>query len=118
MSDWIPLCSADAIPLAASRGFQVETAQGPLELLLVNDGGVYRAYRNSCPHTGVGLNWQPDQFLDVENRFIQCAVHGALFRLRDGHCLRGPCLGQSLQPLPLGERDGRLWLAMAPPEAV
>jgi nitrite reductase/ring-hydroxylating ferredoxin subunit len=32
---------------------------------------------------------------------IQCALHGALFRIEDGYCLYGPCQGASLHPLPL-----------------
>jgi len=30
---------------------------------------------------------------------IQCATHGALFRIRDGYCVAGPCAGQGLIPL-------------------
>jgi nitrite reductase/ring-hydroxylating ferredoxin subunit len=33
--------------------------------------------------------------------FIQCATHGAIFRIEDGYCLRGPCAGESLQKLHL-----------------
>ena len=32
---------------------------------------------------------------------ILCATHGALFRIEDGHCLSGPCVGESLTPLPV-----------------
>lgn len=54
-------------------------------------------YRNSCPHLGVELNWQENQFLDLDGELIQCAMHGALFRIEDGFCLAGPCQGQSLE---------------------
>lgn len=72
------------------------------------------AYRNSCPHTGAPLNWQPDQFLNYENDMIECALHGARFRIEDGYCLHGPCLGQSLQPLPL-RREGALLVIVIEP---
>jgi len=65
----------------------------------VRRGAAVFAYHNRCPHTGVNLDWQPNQFLDLSNRYIQCATHGALFRLEDGFCLRGPCVGQYLQAL-------------------
>ncbi len=67
---------------------------------VVNWHGEYRAYLNSCPHTRVSLNWRPNQFLDLESRFIQCGLHGAIFEPLTGVCLRGPCLGRSLLSLP------------------
>jgi nitrite reductase/ring-hydroxylating ferredoxin subunit len=38
-----------------------------------------------------------DQFLSDDGRFIVCSTHGALFRIEDGHCLDGPCVGQALE---------------------
>lgn len=67
----------------------------PAFLLRLGDAVV--AYRNHCPHTGAPLNWNPNQFLSYEKEFIECAIHGALFRLQDGYCVHGPCNGQSLQ---------------------
>lgn len=63
--------------------------------------GQLHAYVNSCPHTGVPLNWLPDQFLDYSGELIQCALHGAQFRPGDGYCVWGPCQGQSLKSLPV-----------------
>lgn len=101
---------ADAVGPGQTKGYSLTNGQGKLELFVVNQGGRFFAFENRCPHTGASLNWQPDQFLDFESRFIQCALHGALFRIEDGYCLRGPCLGRSLRPLPLQEHDGKLWL--------
>jgi nitrite reductase/ring-hydroxylating ferredoxin subunit len=53
----------------------------------------------------------PDRFLDSEGELIQCATHGALFRIESGECLRGPCLGAFLEPLPLKVREGRVFLS-------
>ena len=64
------------------------------------------AFINSCPHTGVALNWQPDQFLDIDNEFIQCSLHGARFRVDDGYCVWGPCAGQSLTALSVDVQNG------------
>ena len=52
---------------------------------------------NACPHIGIPLEFQPDEFLDMEKRFIQCANHGALFEIETGDCIAGPCAGQALQ---------------------
>ena len=86
----------------------------PLRLFVVRKDGILAAYRNRCPHTGAPLEWLPDQFLDLDNSFIQCAIHGALFRPEDGYCLRGPCVGQSLEPLALEVVDGRIRLRPQP----
>ena len=55
------------------------------------------SYENSCPHTGVTLNWQKEQFFSLDGRFLQCSLHGALFEPTTGACIRGPCRGQSLK---------------------
>jgi nitrite reductase/ring-hydroxylating ferredoxin subunit len=68
------------------------------------------AYENSCPHLGSPLDWVPDQFLDLEKRHILCATHGALFRISDGHCLAGPCVGKSLKPVPIRIDRGSIYL--------
>ena len=38
-------------------------------------------------------------FLSFERKHILCATHGALFRIDDGHCFQGPCVGKSLIPV-------------------
>ncbi|WP_455208114.1 Rieske (2Fe-2S) protein [Kaarinaea lacus] len=98
---WITLKRADAIAAGTTEEFTVPTANGQLELFILNDNGQFHAYKNQCPHTGVNLNWQPNQFLDIDNRFIQCSTHGALFRFHDGYCVRGPCAGAFLASLSL-----------------
>jgi len=99
------LCREKDILEDGARGFRVETPDGTAAVLLARRNGQLQAYRNRCPHTGVNLDWLPDQFLDFSGRYLQCATHGALFRLHDGFCIHGPCAGQSLQTLPL-YRDG------------
>ncbi len=110
MRDRYRLCALDELSDPASRGFDLTLPEGPLELVLVMIRGRLRAYRNRCPHTGVNLEWRPDQFLDFSDSFIQCATHGALFRPEDGLCVRGPCAGQRLEPLPLVVEAGVVYL--------
>jgi nitrite reductase/ring-hydroxylating ferredoxin subunit len=99
MSERQRVCSLSALADPGSLGSRLQLDSGMLEILLVRRGDEVFAYHNRCPHTGVNLDWQPDQFLDLTNRYIQCATHGALFRLQDGFCLRGPCAGQYLRAL-------------------
>lgn len=70
-------------------------------------------YENHCPHLGVELNWQENQFLDPDGVLIQCATHGALFRIQDGKCVSGPCLGQSLKPIAFTIEDGAVIISPA-----
>lgn len=88
------LIHSDAI---TERGCKsIELADEEHDVFVVKKDQQIYLYRNSCPHLGVELNWQEDQFLDLDGELIQCAMHGALFRIEDGLCLSGPCQGQSL----------------------
>lgn len=93
------ICRLDELAEQPCREFALQQGAEsvPAFVLRLGDGVV--AYRNRCPHTGAPLNWNPDDFLSVERDFIQCAIHGALFRSRDGFCVHGPCSGKSLQPI-------------------
>lgn len=101
------LCALSDLGDPATRGFQLDLgAERPVHIFVVRKDDVLAAYVNRCPHTGAPLEWVPDQFFDLDSSFIQCAIHGALFRPEDGYCLRGPCVGQSLQALELSVDDG------------
>ncbi len=100
------LCHLKELNAQGCRGFELE--QG--SIFVVARQGQYYAYRNSCPHLGVELNWLEDQFLDRDEALIQCATHGALFIIESGECIAGPCLGASLEALEVSVRDEALYL--------
>ncbi len=62
-------------------------------------GSNIHAYHNACPHTGAPLNWQENEFLNLEKSHIQCTLHGACFEIDSGLCIFGPCLNKSLQSI-------------------
>ena len=93
------ICHYNELTDPGSYSFSFDIENEALGGFLVRQGEKLSAYINCCPHTGVELDWQPNQFLDVRGEFIQCSLHGALFRIDDGLCVHGPCLGQSLQAL-------------------
>ena len=97
--DLIPLTSTGDITEGSAKEFNLPQYDPPLEIFIVHHQQRYFAYLNRCPHTGVNLNWLPDQFFDIEHEFIQCATHGALFKVDNGYCVRGPCAGAALQPV-------------------
>lgn len=100
------LCHLDDIEDGSARGFEIFEHGETLPVFIVRQGLDIYAYRNSCPHTGVNLEWLPDQFLDSSGQYIQCAMHGAMFRIEDGWCVRGPCAGDALVAIPVSQRDG------------
>ena len=57
------------------------------------------AFKNICPHQKIPLDLKPGVFLNYDNSAIQCSTHGALFRIEDGYCFKGPCLGKSLKKI-------------------
>lgn len=103
----IRLCKESVIGTGGSRGFE-----GPeyAVFLVRTPAGTIRGYHNRCPHQGLELDWQPHRFLDATGSHIICANHGAVFDVENGHCLQGPCAGQSLEPARLQLRDGYVWL--------
>lgn len=105
----IRLCDVKELRAAKTKGFDLDVDGRPVGLLLVHHGGQIYAYRNRCPHVSTPLNWVPDQFLDSEGEFLQCATHGAMFRIEDGYCEYGPCAGESLRPVPVTIRDGAVY---------
>jgi len=90
------LCHIDEIAEGQAKGFELADKK----LFVVKFRGEYYLYENSCPHRSIPLEWQPDQFLDYDKTFIQCATHGALFKIETGMCISGPCVDDHLTPIP------------------
>lgn len=107
----IELCELEALDVDRGvKGIEVHHGNAALSLFLVRVDDCIYAYRNSCPHTGVELNWMPDQFLDLDRSFIQCATHDARFRIEDGVCVAGPCVGDVLEPIDVQIDNGKVYL--------
>jgi len=111
------LCRLDELQDPGSRGVMLQQGDRLLDILVVRRGqGVY-AYVNSCPHTGSPLDWVEHDFLSLDKRHIQCAMHAALFRLTDGRCVAGPCAGAGLTPVPVEVKAGLVIVSSATPPA-
>lgn len=107
------LCNRHDIPNYQARSFDLDTPNGKLDLFVVRLDNHVHAYQNHCPHLGIPLNWQPDEFISLEGTHIQCSTHGALFTLEEGHCVAGPCSGQNLTRLSVELRNNdEVWLAL------
>jgi nitrite reductase/ring-hydroxylating ferredoxin subunit len=106
----IRLCRLDEIADPGSRGFSVVIRGHAESIFLIRKGEAVFGYRNRCPHAGSPLDWMPDQFLNLDKDYIQCATHAALFRIEDGRCVAGPCRGDVLNALPLAVDKGEIFL--------
>ena len=95
------LCKTTDIEDPGSKSFEVKIRRKIRDIFVVHKDGDFFAYYNKCPHTGASLEWQEDQFLDMDNALIQCATHDALFKIDSGECIAGPCAGDALELLPL-----------------
>lgn len=94
-----PLCRVSDFPDAGARGIETLTERCEHGIFIVKRGAGFYAYLNRCPHARLPLNWTPDVFMDADGCYIQCANHGALFRVEDGVCVAGPCAGERLTPV-------------------
>jgi len=106
------LCETSDIPTNGCKGFNLSDPadNGSQDIFVVNRDEQYFAYKNTCPHTGASLNWQPDVFLDYDNFYIQCAIHAARFEVKSGLCVWGPCANQSLKKCELTIIDNKVYL--------
>ncbi len=104
------LCRRDEIGDDECRGFAFGEGTERFEMFLVCKAGQVRAYVNDCPHAGTPLDWQENQFLNHEKTLLLCGTHGALFRIEDGRCVAGPCLGRKLTPMPIRIAAGEIRL--------
>lgn len=107
------ICTLDELSSPGSLGFSIEQHGENIDGFVVRYKGGVSMYLNQCPHTGASLNWQPDQFLSYDERYIQCSIHGAIFKLDDGICIHGPCVGQKLTKLQCELDEERIFVKLA-----
>lgn len=91
-----------------AKSFRFGDGPNEIRIFLLRDGQNVHAYLNACPHTLSPLDWMPGRFLDPARTLIQCASHGAQFRIHDGYCVAGPCAGKSLTTIPIEIVNGEV----------
>lgn len=104
----IILCHCNEIEDPGSKGFEINSGEQTTSLFVVHKDGQFHGYLNSCPHTGASLDWQQDQFLDLDKSLIQCSTHHALFEIATGQCISGPCAGDHLTAIRISIEKGRI----------
>ena len=103
--DWTPVGAAESVP---AEGMVMVEANG-MHVLLARDRGVICALSDVCTHVGAPLHEG-----SLQNGVITCPWHASGFRLRDGHCVRGPAT-MDLPALQVRETDGRVEVKLEAP---
>lgn len=81
--------------------------------------GALYAYRNLCKHLPIPLDGGSGEFqganVGTGEPTLRCGTHGALYRVSDGQCVRGPCRGTRLERYWLSvDEAGDVWVSDAP----
>ncbi len=104
-----PLCRLDELsPDLGVKRFMWLEADGPHRVFLLRRGDEVLGWHNECPHHGVALEDPTGDLLSDDRTLFQCSFHGARFRLDDGRCIFGPCLGRALRPFPVAVESGEV----------
>ena len=92
-----------------ARNFVLQIGESRFHGFVVRRGEVVFGYVDRCPHAGLPLAQQMDQYLTADGALIACSWHGALFSVETGTCVGGPCVGRALSPWPVVAREGRIF---------
>lgn len=112
LPNWQPIGAASALQSAAlGLRFELNLHGKPMPAFAVRYEGQAFAYLNQCAHVAMELDWQPGHFFDLEQRYLMCATHGAVYEPTTGVCVAGPCTGKKLIPIQIKELDGTLYAA-------
>ncbi len=111
MSIAYAICATSEIPNRRGRAFSLlrvgeDKVERPWHIFVVRWDKQVFGYVNLCPHDGVNLDWEANQFLDPGTNRIVCGKHGSVFELATGKCIEGPCDGKGLEPVSLAVIDG------------
>ncbi len=102
----VKLGSLDLIAPDKARNFVLQIGEAFFHGFVVRQDDSVHGYVDRCPHAGMPLAQELDDYLTPQGDLISCSWHGALFRISSGLCVGGPCAGQSLTPWPVKVEDG------------
>ena len=88
--------------------FDVRHQGQPTTAFVLRFEGRLVGYLNRCAHVAAEMDWLPGKFLDSEQAFILCSIHGASYDPRNGRCAGGPCGRGSLTPITVASIDAQV----------
>lgn len=104
----IGLGPLDLIADGKARNYVLQIGDRRFHGFVVRKGEAVFGYVDRCPHAGLPLAQQLDQYLTPDGGLIACSWHGAMFTVEAGACVGGPCVGARLSPWPVEVREGRV----------
>ena len=95
------LCPLEDLEAGHTRTLELhaETPRRRQAIVFIDEGGELRAYVNECMHIAIPLDLYSGDLWSEDKKHLRCLTHGALYRPKDGYCVHGPCVGQSLERL-------------------
>ena len=107
---FVKICELDDIGDMEAHGFIGRIEGKQRNIFAVRKDGAYYVYVNKCPHAGALIDHIQGKFFTGDGTQLRCGMHGATFRIEDGECTEGLCLGQSLTPMRSETRDDGLYI--------
>jgi nitrite reductase/ring-hydroxylating ferredoxin subunit len=110
------ICGLNDIANRRAKAFQLlrrgeDGGEKAFSIFVVRWGTQVFGYVNRCPHDGVNLDWERNQFLDPSGLRLMCGKHGALFDIGTGRCVAGACAGHGLEPVSVNVIDGDICIS-------
>lgn len=104
----VSLGPLDQIAPGGARNFVLQIGEAYFHGFVVRQETQVYGYVDRCPHAGMPLAQELDDYLTPQGDLIVCSWHGALFRIASGLCIGGPCGGQSLTRWPVTVKDDQI----------
>ena len=102
----IALTTGERALVARGQFVRVDLAAG--SILVGKVDGAWCAYENECRHRALPIDLGASSPMSDDANFLLCHQHGALYRLRDGLCVAGPCVGEKLASVEVSEEGADL----------
>ena len=100
------ICRLSDIKDGKAREFSYSSGDDLCDIFIQRLGDDVFAYENSCPHAYLPLNMNPGVFTEKTGNYFMCQNHGAMFDIKTGQCLGGPCNGEALRSIEIQLKDG------------
>lgn len=101
----IKICATTDIVNNQSVKFDIPDEKFDREAFLIKRNDELLAYYNECPHIGIALDWDDNDFFNTDCSHLVCKNHGAEFVSETGDCVSGPCVGTTLKTISIKIED-------------
>jgi len=108
------LCNIDDIEEGHVRRAIFPDGNSQQTMILVRDDESAHAFENLCPHYNLPLDFKGDDFMHPERNLLRCKNHQALFRMNDGVCIEGPCVGKRLKVVDIEVIERKIYFSPKP----